>query len=56
MLQLQDDLQCLSGTLSAMYDLINRAEWRSHETCVTKPIPSLKDVVYEAEDFIDEFI
>ena len=38
-----------------MYDLINKAEWRSHEQCVAKLLPCLKDAVYEAEDILDEF-
>ncbi|XBI97254.1 hypothetical protein VPH35_033429 [Triticum aestivum] len=54
-LQLQSDLQRLCDTLPAMYDLINGAEWRSHKRCVAMLLPSLKDVVCEAEDLIDEF-
>ncbi|XP_037480243.1 putative disease resistance protein At3g14460 [Triticum dicoccoides] len=54
-LQLQSDLQRLCDILPAMYDLINGAEWRSHKRCVAMLLPSLKDVVCEAEDLIDEF-
>uniref|UniRef100_A0A8R7TQI0 Uncharacterized protein n=1 Tax=Triticum urartu TaxID=4572 RepID=A0A8R7TQI0_TRIUA len=54
-LQLQSDLQRLSDTLPAMYELINGAEWRSHEHSVAKLLPSLKDAVSEAEYLIDEF-
>ncbi|SPT16027.1 unnamed protein product [Triticum aestivum] len=54
-LQLQSDLQHLCDTLPAMYDLINGAEWRSYEERVAKLLSSLKDIVSEAEDLIDEF-
>uniref|UniRef100_A0A0D9YQH2 NB-ARC domain-containing protein n=1 Tax=Oryza glumipatula TaxID=40148 RepID=A0A0D9YQH2_9ORYZ len=54
-LQLQSGLQLLKDTLPAMYDLIDRAEWRSHEDCVTKLLPNLKDAVYNADDLLDEF-
>uniref|UniRef100_A0A8R7PL45 NB-ARC domain-containing protein n=1 Tax=Triticum urartu TaxID=4572 RepID=A0A8R7PL45_TRIUA len=52
-LQLQSDLQRLSDTLPAMYDLINEAEWRSHKQHVAKLLPSLKDAVSEAEDLLE---
>uniref|UniRef100_A0A8R7QI22 NB-ARC domain-containing protein n=1 Tax=Triticum urartu TaxID=4572 RepID=A0A8R7QI22_TRIUA len=45
----------MRDTLPAMYDLINKAEWRSHEHCVAKLLPCLKDAVYEAENLLDEF-
>ncbi|TVU32516.1 hypothetical protein EJB05_24247, partial [Eragrostis curvula] len=54
-LQLQIDLRDLSETLPAMYNLIDRAEWRSHVHCVAELIPKLKDAVYDAEDLLDEF-
>ncbi|KAF2944212.1 disease resistance protein RGA2 isoform X1 [Oryza sativa Japonica Group] len=54
-LQLQSGLQRLKDTLPAMYDLIDRAEWRSHEDCVAKLLPNLKDAVYNADDLLDEF-
>ncbi|XP_048557818.1 disease resistance protein RGA2-like [Triticum urartu] len=54
-LQLERGLQRMRDTLPAMYDLINKAEWRSHEHCVAKLLPCLKDAVYEAEDLLDEF-
>uniref|UniRef100_A0A8R7TQM0 NB-ARC domain-containing protein n=2 Tax=Triticum urartu TaxID=4572 RepID=A0A8R7TQM0_TRIUA len=38
-----------------MHDLINKAEWRSHDDAVAKLLPSLKDAVFDAEDLIDEF-
>ncbi|XP_037480241.1 putative disease resistance protein RGA4 [Triticum dicoccoides] len=54
-LKLESGLQLLKDTLPAMYDLINKAEWRSHEHYVAKLLPSLKDAVSEADDLIDEF-
>ncbi|KAM3299401.1 hypothetical protein ACQJBY_040742 [Aegilops geniculata] len=54
-LQLESGLQRLKDTLPAMYDLINKAEWRSHEDGVAKLLPNLKDAVSEAEDLLDEF-
>uniref|UniRef100_A0A0E0CJ96 NB-ARC domain-containing protein n=1 Tax=Oryza meridionalis TaxID=40149 RepID=A0A0E0CJ96_9ORYZ len=54
-LQLQSGLQRLKDTLPAMYDLIDRAERRSHEDCVAKLLPNLKDAVYNADDLLDEF-
>ncbi|XP_044955351.1 putative disease resistance protein RGA1 [Hordeum vulgare subsp. vulgare] len=54
-LQLESGLQGLRDTLPAMYDLVNRAEWRSHEHGVGKLLPNLKDAVAEAEDLVDEF-
>ncbi|EEC72920.1 hypothetical protein OsI_06759 [Oryza sativa Indica Group] len=54
-LQFQSGLQRLKDTLPAMYDLIDRAEWRSHEDCVAKLLPNLKDAVYNADDLLDEF-
>ncbi|KAF7019711.1 hypothetical protein CFC21_032865 [Triticum aestivum] len=54
-LQLESSLQLLKDTLPAMHDLINKAEWRSHEHGVAKLLPNLKDAVSEAEDLLDEF-
>ncbi|VAH55119.1 unnamed protein product [Triticum turgidum subsp. durum] len=54
-LLLESGLQRLRDTLPAMYDLIDEAEWRSHEKSVAKLLPNLKDAVYEAEDLLDEF-
>ncbi|KAF7069308.1 hypothetical protein CFC21_074960 [Triticum aestivum] len=51
---LQRDLQCLCDTLPAMYSLINRAEWRSHNDDVVGQLPKLKDAVYDVEDLLDE--
>ncbi|KAG2650216.1 hypothetical protein PVAP13_1NG172500, partial [Panicum virgatum] len=42
-------------TLPVVYNLISRAEWKSHEKCVAELLPMLKDAVCEAEDLIDEF-
>jgi hypothetical protein len=53
--QLHSDLTCLTDTLPAMYNLINRAEWRIHDHCVADLLSRLKDAVYDAEDFLDEF-
>uniref|UniRef100_A0ACD5XUF3 Uncharacterized protein n=1 Tax=Avena sativa TaxID=4498 RepID=A0ACD5XUF3_AVESA len=52
---LESGLQCLRETLPAMYDLIDRAEWRSHKHRVTELLPNLKDAVYDADDLLDEF-
>ncbi|VAH55151.1 unnamed protein product [Triticum turgidum subsp. durum] len=54
-LLLESGLQRLRDTFPAMYDLINKAEWRSHEKSVAKLLPNLKDAVYEAEDLLGEF-
>ncbi|XP_039787162.1 putative disease resistance protein RGA3, partial [Panicum virgatum] len=54
-LQLQSDLRCLRDTLPAMYNLIDRAEWKSHVLGVEQLLPNLKDAVYDAEDLLDEF-
>ena len=54
-LQLQSDLRCLRDTLPAMYNLIDRAEWKSHVPGVEQLLPNLKDAVYDAEDLLDEF-
>uniref|UniRef100_A0A453N8B3 NB-ARC domain-containing protein n=1 Tax=Aegilops tauschii subsp. strangulata TaxID=200361 RepID=A0A453N8B3_AEGTS len=54
-LQLESGLQCLRDTLPAMYSLINKAEWRSHDDGVASLLPNLKDAVSEAEDLLDEF-
>jgi len=52
--QLQSDIQCLIDTLSAMDDLIDRAEWRIHDHYVVDHLSRLKDAVYDAEDLLDE--
>ncbi|XP_048560055.1 putative disease resistance RPP13-like protein 1 [Triticum urartu] len=52
--RLQGGLQRLRDALPAMYDLIDRAERRSHDTRVEKLLPVLKDTVYEVEDLLDE--
>jgi uncharacterized protein (DUF2132 family) len=48
--QLHRDLQCLTDTLPAMYNLINRVEWRIHDHYVAELLWRLK-----AEDILDEF-
>ncbi|XP_048539018.1 putative disease resistance RPP13-like protein 1 [Triticum urartu] len=53
--QLESDLQGLRDTLPIMHDLINKAEWRSHDDVVASLLPKLKDSVSDAEDLIDEF-
>ncbi|XP_066396678.1 disease resistance protein RGA2-like isoform X2 [Miscanthus floridulus] len=53
--QLHGDLQFLSDTLPAMYNLIDRAEWRFHDHSVAGLLSRLKDAVYDAEDILDEF-
>lgn len=52
--RLQGGLQRLRDALPAMYDLIDQAERRSHDTRVEKLLPVLKDTVYEVEDLLDE--
>ncbi|TVU34863.1 hypothetical protein EJB05_16718, partial [Eragrostis curvula] len=52
---LHSELRCLSETLPAMYNLIDRAEWRIHDHCVAELLPKLKDAVYDAEDLLDDF-
>uniref|UniRef100_R7WF73 Rx N-terminal domain-containing protein n=1 Tax=Aegilops tauschii TaxID=37682 RepID=R7WF73_AEGTA len=54
-LHLQSGLQCLSDILPAMYNLVDRAEWRSHGRCVAELLPKFKDAVYDADDLLDEF-
>ncbi|CAM0901629.1 unnamed protein product [Alopecurus aequalis] len=53
--RLESGIQHLMDTLPAMYDLIDRAEWRSHKHRVAQLFPNLKDAVYDADDLIDEF-
>ncbi|XP_037480917.1 putative disease resistance protein RGA4 [Triticum dicoccoides] len=53
--QLESGLQGLRDTLPIMHDLINKAEWRSHDDVVASLLPKLKDSVSDAEDLIDEF-
>nr|UBY07026.1 NBS-LRR disease resistance protein [Dasypyrum villosum] len=53
--RLENGLQCLRGTLPAMYDLIDRAEWRSHKRRVAELLPILEDTVYDADDLLDDF-
>nr|AGT16510.1 hypothetical protein SHCRBa_119_B13_F_10 [Saccharum hybrid cultivar R570] len=55
LLQLESDLQRLTDTLPAMYNLIDRAEWKIHVPSVAQLLPKLKDAVYDAEDLLDEF-
>jgi len=38
-----------------MYNLIDRAEWKSHVPGVEQLLPNLKDAVYDADDLLDEF-
>uniref|UniRef100_A0ACD5V9I7 Uncharacterized protein n=2 Tax=Avena sativa TaxID=4498 RepID=A0ACD5V9I7_AVESA len=54
-LHLQSGLWHLKDSLPAMYNLIDGAEWRSHEHCVAELLPKLKDAVYDADDLLDEF-
>uniref|UniRef100_A0ACD5YVF8 Uncharacterized protein n=1 Tax=Avena sativa TaxID=4498 RepID=A0ACD5YVF8_AVESA len=55
LLCLKSGLEYLMDTLPAMYDLIDRAEWRSHKRRVAELLPNLKDAVYDADDLLDEF-
>jgi hypothetical protein len=54
-LRLESSLQHLREILPRMYDLIDRAEWRSHVKNVVELLPALKDAVYDVEDLLDEF-
>ncbi|KAM3405689.1 hypothetical protein ACQJBY_008289 [Aegilops geniculata] len=54
-LQLQSDIQRLKDTLPTFYDLIEGAEWRSHNHRVAELLPRLKDAVADAEDLLHEF-
>jgi type I site-specific restriction endonuclease len=54
-LHLESSLQHLRDILPRMYDLIDRAEWRSHVKNVAELLPALKDAVNDAEDLLDEF-
>ncbi|KAG2650231.1 hypothetical protein PVAP13_1NG227000 [Panicum virgatum] len=38
-----------------MYNLIDRAEWKSYVPGVEQHLPNLKDAVYDAEDLLAEF-
>ena len=53
--RLKNGLQSLRDTIHAMYELIDRAEWRSHKHYVVELLPKLRDGVYDAEDLLDEF-
>jgi hypothetical protein len=53
-LKLQSSFQCLRDTLPAMYNFIDRVEWRSHDKGVTE-LPELKAAVYDAEDLLEDF-
>jgi hypothetical protein len=55
-LELESGLQRLRDTLPVMHDLINKAEWRSHDDAVANLLPNLKDAVFDAEDLLDEFV
>jgi hypothetical protein len=54
-LKLQNSLQCLQDTLPAMYNFIDRVEWRSHEDPVAELLPKLRAAVYDAEDLLEDF-
>ncbi|XP_066324676.1 putative disease resistance protein RGA3 [Miscanthus floridulus] len=54
-LKLQSSFQCLRDTLPAMYNFIDRVEWRSHEKGVAELLPELKAAVYDAEDLLEDF-
>ncbi|CAM0948029.1 unnamed protein product [Alopecurus aequalis] len=54
-LHLKSGLQRLRETLPVMYNLIDVAEWKSHENFVAMLFPKLKDAVYDADDLLDEF-
>lgn len=54
-LKLRSSLQCLQDTLPVIYNFIDRAEWRSHDKCVTMLLPELKASMYDAEDILEDF-
>ncbi|XP_052151910.1 disease resistance protein RGA2-like [Oryza glaberrima] len=61
--QIQDDLQKLEHNLwviqttiaPTMHDLIDRLEWYSHKETEAGHLRQIKDVVYDAEDLLDEY-
>uniref|UniRef100_A0A0E0IJ49 NB-ARC domain-containing protein n=1 Tax=Oryza nivara TaxID=4536 RepID=A0A0E0IJ49_ORYNI len=61
--QIQDDLQKLEHNLwviqttiaPTMHDLIDRLEWHSHKETEAGHLRQIKDVVYDAEDLLDEY-
>ncbi|XP_037453484.1 putative disease resistance protein RGA4 [Triticum dicoccoides] len=54
--QLENDLWKLRTTVAPkMLDLIDRVEWQSHKKPAADLLPHIEDVVYDAEDLLDEF-
>uniref|UniRef100_A0A0D3FUV4 NB-ARC domain-containing protein n=1 Tax=Oryza barthii TaxID=65489 RepID=A0A0D3FUV4_9ORYZ len=53
--KLEHDLQLIQSTTSTMYDLIDRLEWHSHKETEARHLRQMKDVVYDAEDLLDEY-
>nr|UBY07278.1 NBS-LRR disease resistance protein [Dasypyrum villosum] len=52
---LENDIWKLETTMPKMLDLIERVEWQSHKKPAAQLLPHIKDAVYDAEDFFDEF-
>uniref|UniRef100_A0A0E0P810 NB-ARC domain-containing protein n=1 Tax=Oryza rufipogon TaxID=4529 RepID=A0A0E0P810_ORYRU len=53
--KLENDLWLIQSTTSTMYDLIDRLKWHSHKDTEAWHLRQIKDVVYDAEDLLDEY-
>ncbi|XP_015691766.1 putative disease resistance protein RGA3 [Oryza brachyantha] len=54
--KLEHSLWAIQTTItSTMYDLIDRLEWQSHKETEARHLRQIKDVVYDAEDLLDEY-
>ncbi|XP_045085470.1 putative disease resistance protein RGA1 isoform X3 [Aegilops tauschii subsp. strangulata] len=52
---LENNIWKLQTSMPKMLDLIERVEWQSHKKPAAELLPHIKDAVYDAEDFLDEF-
>lgn len=52
---MQSYLQRLRESLPATCNLIDQAQWRSHNHHIAELIAALKDTVDDADDLLDEF-
>ncbi|TVU39508.1 hypothetical protein EJB05_12931 [Eragrostis curvula] len=53
--QLKQNLWCLEMSLPRVRDLVNYSEWWIHHEAVAELLPRLKDMVCDAEDFVEEY-